>query len=326
MRVLFLENHPMWIHGLPNGFRDLGHQVMISGSLTKDKIPRLISSFRPQLIVTLGWTLEHKPEKRAWIRSAVKRSGIPHVFWATEDPTHTNTFTLPYIRSVMPDFVFTICKSRVPEYRRMGIPADYLDFGYHPRVHRSVRTQPRYNKNIVLVANAYPHILAKYPNHYRLTSLRQLIAPLVQNNIRIDFWGNHWERMKPFLGVEIPRQWIHGHVPYTEANKIYSSAKIVLGLQNHRTQVTQRTYEILGSGGLLLTNDTSEIRRLFTPGKHLLVSNSPLQTVRMVRHYLNQPVKREQIRTAARRAVAQHSYKQRARRMIEILRNNNLLK
>jgi len=30
MRILFLESHPMWIHGLPNGFRDLGHEVMVS--------------------------------------------------------------------------------------------------------------------------------------------------------------------------------------------------------------------------------------------------------------------------------------------------------
>lgn len=316
----------MWIHGLPNGFRDLGHQVMISGPLTREKIPRLISSFRPHLIVTLGWTQEHKPANRPWIRNSVRRSGIPHIFWATEDPTHTKTFTLPYIRSVKPDFVFTICRSRIMEYRKMGIAAAYLDFGYHPKVHHTVRTQPAYRKNIVVVANAYPNILEKYPNHYRLHSLRQLIAPLVKNNIRIDFWGNHWERMKPFLGVKIPREWIHGHLPYTEANKIYSSAKIVIGLQNHRTQLTQRTYEILASGGLLLTNDTPEIRRLFTPGQHLLVSNSPSQTVRIVRHYLNHPVQRQQIRTAGKRAVARHSYKQRARRMIEILRKKNLLK
>lgn len=30
MRVLFLESHPMWIHGLPNGFRDAGHKVKVS--------------------------------------------------------------------------------------------------------------------------------------------------------------------------------------------------------------------------------------------------------------------------------------------------------
>jgi spore maturation protein CgeB len=37
MRVLFLENHPMWIHGLPNGFKHAGHEVLISGHLTEKK-------------------------------------------------------------------------------------------------------------------------------------------------------------------------------------------------------------------------------------------------------------------------------------------------
>ncbi|MCY8281393.1 hypothetical protein, partial [Bacillus inaquosorum] len=30
MKILFLESHPMWLYGLPNGFRETGHTVMIS--------------------------------------------------------------------------------------------------------------------------------------------------------------------------------------------------------------------------------------------------------------------------------------------------------
>ena len=81
--------------------------------------------------------------------------------------------------------------------------------------------------------------------------------------------GRYWDEMDHIIGRKIPDEWIHGYLPYTEANKVYSSADIVLGVQNHLTQVTQRTYEVLGSGGILLTNDTPEIRRLFQPGKIL---------------------------------------------------------
>ena len=34
MRILFLESDPMWIYGLPYGFCDVGHSVMVSGPLT----------------------------------------------------------------------------------------------------------------------------------------------------------------------------------------------------------------------------------------------------------------------------------------------------
>ncbi|MEW9701665.1 glycosyltransferase [Paenibacillus sp. SI8] len=325
MKILFLENHPMWIHGLPNGFRDAGHQVKISGRLTPQKIPRLIASFRPDLIITLGWTREHQPKKRKWIRKYVKQSGIPHVYWATEDPTHTQTFTLPYIRQVKPDFIFTICQRRVGEYQKMGFKAAHLDFGYHPRVHHPVPVNAKYRADVAIVANAYPHILAKYTRHHRIKSLHQLISPLVKNKIPIALWGRQWSQMKRLLGAPIPRKWIRGYLHYTKANQVYSSAQIILGLQNQLTQVTQRTYEILGSGGFLITSDTPEIRRLFKPGKHLITSKSPHDTLRLVRYYLNHPQKMRQIRTAGKKAAAAHSYKQRALYMIRSLTNQGIL-
>lgn len=55
--------------------------------------------------------------------------------------------------------------------------------------------------------------------------------------------------MSKYIGREIPPNWIHGYLDYTEAYKVYSSAKVVIGLQNCESQLTQRTYEILGSGG-----------------------------------------------------------------------------
>jgi len=325
MRILFLENHPMWIHGLPNGFRDAGHEVKISGPLLKRNIPKILATFRPHLIITLGWTEEHSPPQQQIIRKYVSKSRIPHVYWATEDPTHTKSFTLPYIRYVKPDFVFTISPKRAKQYKKIGFPSAYLDFGYHSKVHRPVKPLKKYKRDIAIVANAYPRNLTKYPYHYRIQSLRNLIRPLIKTNIRVDFWGKEWEKMKPILGVKIPKKWIHGYLPYTEANKVYSSAKIVIGLQNRLTQVTQRTYEILGSGGFLLTNDTPEIRRLFKNKKHLVVSKSAKKTLDLVRYYLKHSKERKRIRRNGLKAVTRHSYKRRAMQMIRVLKKYHIL-
>jgi spore maturation protein CgeB len=285
----------------------------------------MLSEFKPNLIVTMGWTSEHILKKQNWIRKHVKPSGIPHIYWATEDPTHTESFTLPFIQTVQPDFIFTICTSRVKYYRHLAFKSAHMDFGYEPKVHYNTKSNYLNPISTAVVANAYPHVLKLYPEHYRYQSLKMLICPLLNKKIRIDFWGRDWNKMKSTLGYDIPSQWIHGYIPYLEANKIYSSADIVIGLQNHTTQLTQRTYEILGSGGFLLTCDTPEIRRLFKPGQDLVVSSCPEETLKLIEYYLNNPEERKRIIRNGKIAVEKHSYKHRAEYMIEILKKHNIL-
>lgn len=323
MRVLFFESHPVWINGLPNGFRDLGHEVMVSGPLTATNIPAMITTFKPHIIVMMGWTKEHLPSKLALVSQNAKSAGIPVVYWATEDPTHTSSFTMLVIGTLHPDFIFTICPSRVDYYKKFGLKSAHLDFGYHPSEHYRTDICECYRCGIAVVANAYPHVLSAHPNHPRITSLKNLIKPLVDQGIRVDFWGDNWDGIGHLIG-NVPPEWLHGYVSHTETNKIYSSADIVLGLQNVPTQLTKRTYEILGSGGFLLTADTPEIRRLFEPGKDLVVSSSPEETLELVRYYADHPEEREEIRKHAAATAAVHSYRYRAQQMIDTLKQSGI--
>lgn len=325
MRVLFLESHPMWVDGLPNGFRDAGHDVLVAGPLTETNIPALISGYRPELIVMLGWTEEHVGVKRKWVRKHVTTSGIPFIYWATEDPIHARVLTIPFITQVRPHFVFTVSKEMVPCYENMGFPAAHLDFGFHPYVHRREEKLSGYACRIAVVANAYPGVIKIYPRFYRLQSLRTLVSPLLKAGLRVDFWGSRWAEMADILGFELPKQYLHGYLPYTEAYKVYNSADIVLGLQNTTSQVTMRTYEILGSGGFLLTSDTPAVSELFAPGRHLVVAQTPDETLAKVRYYLDHPDERERISRQGQAAVACHSYKQRAEAIVSTLRQRNIL-
>ncbi|EJR62462.1 hypothetical protein IIO_02393 [Bacillus cereus VD115] len=125
--------------------------------------------------------------------------------------------------------------------------------------------------------------------------------------------------MDHIIGRKIPGEWIYGYLPYTEANKVYSSADIVLGVQNHLIQVTQRTYEVFGSGGSLLTNDTPEIRRFFQSGGDLIVSSSAKETIDLVKYYLNNPKERMKIKEARMKNVKRYSYEQRAKYIIKTI-------
>ena len=279
----------------------------------------MISNFQPDLIFTMGHTSEHTEAKQKIIREYVTCTNIPIVYWATEDPGYTLTFSLPLIQTIEPDFIFTICPSRVDFYRDQHIPSAHLDFGYHSRVHSPSIVNEKYKVPIAMVANGYPMLYAVRPDHYRFKALRSLLSPFLEENTRIDFWGRYWDQMDHILGKKIPNEWIHGFLPYIEANQVYSSADIVLGVQNHDTQLTQRTYEVLGSGGLLLTNDTSEIRRLFSPGQDLIVSNSSEETIELVKYYLHHPEERKQVQKSGMETVKKYSYEQRANYIIETL-------
>lgn len=325
MRVLFLEKNPVWLNGLPYGFRDAGHEIAASGPLTKHYLPRVIEKFGPDLIFTVGWGTEHTKIKQDWIRHYVKSLGVPHAYWATEDPHFTRQFTLPLLMRMQPDFVFTLSVDMVNLYRELGLKAAHLDFGFHPAVHRLIEPQENYRASLAVVANAYPDVLEEYPGHYRYQSLQDLIVPLLDGGHRIDFWGRGWEDMGSLLGREIPREWLHGYLTYPEAYKVYNSTEIILGLQNYADQATQRTYEVLGSGGFLLTSDTPAVRRLFEPGLDLVVSSSPRETLDLVNYYLQNSDEREQIRVCGRAAVEKYSYTHRAEYIIKILREEGVL-
>ncbi|NLL77875.1 MAG: glycosyltransferase [Clostridiales bacterium] len=325
MKILFLENHPMLINGLPNGFRDAGCEVKISGPLTEGNVPMIIEEFNPDLLFMLGWTNETTTAKAKWIHFYSKATNIPLVYWATEDPTHTYNFTLPLIKELKPDFVFTICRGRVMYYQLLGYKSAHMDFGYYPGVHYRTAPNDEYKCDIAVVANAYPNVLKLYPHHYRITSLKNLVEPLVTAGIRIDFWGRQWAELGNMLDIDIPSSWIHNYLEYTLANQVYSSASIVLGLQNQLHQVTQRTYEIMGSGGFLLTSDTPEINRLFTPGTDLITSSSPDQTLELVKHYLEAADERNEISKQGQIAVEPHSYTNRALEALRILSEQKII-
>nr|WP_302055911.1 glycosyltransferase [Paenibacillus sp. A3M_27_13] len=323
---MFLERGKLWSYGLPDGLRDLGHQVKASGPVEQGRLIRLLTSFKPDLLVSVGWGPDHTKAKQRMVRTTATQHQIPLVYWSTEDPNFTNVFTLPLLRWMKPDHTFTISEKTAKRFRKLGYSADYLDYAFHPKVHFRAKIKPKYRTDIAVVANAYPDVLRKYPKLYRRQSLRILVRPLLKHGYRIDFYGRNWSRMKPFLGRSIPKGSMKGYISYKKANQVFSSAKIVLGLQNYTDMLTQRTFETLGSEGFFLTSDTPAVRALLKPGRDVVVSSSPAQTLEKVRYYLKHEKEREQIRRSGRRAIAKQNYTERAKFMLSVLRKKGLLK
>ncbi|WP_337031598.1 CgeB family protein [Paenibacillus illinoisensis] len=323
-RILFLETHPMWIYGLPKGFEKLGHKVKICA--TDQHAARTIRRFKPDLIFIMGWTPSNStPEKQRLIAQLVQKSKAPLIYWSTEDPGYTDVFSLPLIRRTRPAFVFSIHRPTVQRFKKQAIPAAHLDFGCDPDTHRRLKRTKKYRGNAALVANGYSKLYREKPKHYRFKSVRRLVNPFLAKGLKVDIYGRDWNKMKKFFKTSVPVKQIHGYLPYKEAVKVYNSVDFVIGPQNAEDRLTQRTYEILASGGLLITDDTPEVRRWFRPGKDLLVSSSERETRNLIAKYFRSPQKREQIKGNAVKAAAQYSYKKRAAYILGVLTRKGII-
>ncbi|MBX4146802.1 CgeB family protein [Paenibacillus sp. Dod16] len=326
MRILFLESHPMWIYGLPNGFRDLGHRVECVSPRKREAAEELIRKFRPQIIMVIGWTPDNSTqEKQLQIRKLIRNTGIPVIYWATEDPGYTFDFSLPLIRRVKPNFIFTICRPRINLYKRLGYRSAKLDFGYHPSVHAKGKPVNKYRSEIALIANAYPKLYREQPDHLRFQWMKDCINTVLENKWDLNIYGRHWNQMKGIFSRPIPKSAIHGYLPYEEAHKVYNSTDIMIGLQNKRNQLTQRTYEILGSGGFMLTSDTPAIKRYFTPGKDLVTAGSKEEMQRVIKYYLNHPAERKAIQLQGQTTIRKHMYKFRAKEILQVLKREGII-
>jgi spore maturation protein CgeB len=109
---------------------------------------------------------------------------------------------------------------------------------------------------------------------------------------------------------------------YLDTNDVYSSAKIVLGFQNTESELTSRTFEVLAARGFLLAPCTPAIKETFIPGKHLVCSHSPEETIELMDYFLNHEEERKKIALAGQMEVyLNHTYRHRAAEIVKIVRN-----
>lgn len=316
-RVLFFSHESKYTLGLPQGFRELNCPVFVLRHLSRSSIKEAVDQFRPDLMITTGWACSR--QKHEHIDELVKRAAkykVKHVYWATEDPRWIEECSFKCIEIYKPDAVMTIHSDSVNKYRELGLPAGHLDFGCNPEFNKSEPHSRKYAYDVALVGNG-----GKAWKSYRKDSVQLLLKPLVEKGYNVSIWGIRWNNFnEELMGFKIPKHMIKGELPYEETNKVYNSAKIILGLQNDQTMLTSRTFEVLGSGGFLLTVPTQSVNNLFTNNFHLTCSSSPVDTVRIVDYFLKNEAERHEIaRNGQLEVYSKHTYKERAGQILKFM-------
>ena len=318
MKVLFIDDTPCWIHSLPWGLENLGHQVVILTEIREDSLTRTLKNFRPDLVLTVGWGNLHGKDKLKTLAKVFKAHGVFHAYWTVEDIDNIETWSVPYVKRTEPDLVFTINGSCLHRYEEMGIPAAFLDFGCNPVIHNKVQVVKKYTADVAMVANTWEFWI-----NYRAVSMNILLRPLLDSGYNLGVWGKGWRDIPAEVDLQVSEKFLRGPVDWEETAKVYNSAKIVLAPQNEfrfTTQVAMRTFEIMGSQGFMVSPRTGALEKMFTNGKHLIMVDTLEQTLEVIKYYLRHPVERELIAKEGQAEVYRnHTYLHRARQVVEVV-------
>ena len=124
---------------------------------------------------------------------------------------------------------------------------------------------------------------------------------------------------------DIGRARLVGNVPINVFAQAISAARINLNVTRraHATvyaSSTSRPFELAMSGATIVSNPHEGIERWLEPGRELLVVSTADEAVDAYRDLLDDPTRAEEMGRAAReRALDEHTYLHRARRVLELL-------
>lgn len=311
MRILFTNDAPLIKYGIAKGFEKMGSIVKIyplwkiDHNLQEKKFSEVLEEFKPDIVFAEGDSGFHQPS----FFNVIEKLKVNLFYWAIEDPVHMNWISMPYAKRSK--FVFTTAVECVEKYRKEGISADTLLFACEPDFHQMIAPVEEYKHDIVFVGSNYD---------IRYDAARAMVLPLIENDYDIKIWGLWWQ--DPSRPVIVPDKYYGGLLSYEDLTKVYSSAKIVLGLHcdgSSKTQTSMRTYEVMGSGAFYLTQYTQAHEHLFQFKKHLVWSKSAKETLQLVDYYLNHEEERRRIAIEGQKLIyTNHTYQQRAEQVLKI--------
>ena len=327
MKVL-LWGHKMFTIDFLWGFEQAGCYALINGADTAEQMQATLEEHEPDLLMTMGAPLELKRSALEYVGKRPK-SSMKYIHWDTDGISSTyyrsisgDGIEMDVIYLSKPDLVLTMCPEMLEYLKKKNIPCEMMYYAYSPVSHRPLLGSYNGLHQINLVGTSYVDLYKYRPNHYRYASLKILLKPLLEKGYDVHIYGDDGYRplVKTLLDIDAPESSFHRYLPYEITCAVYNSSFINLVTQNHDQTITKRTFEILGSGAFALSSDNAAVKKLFVPGRDLVVSSSPEQTLELVDHYLNNPDELRKVRENAPISVQNHTYKQRAEYVLELVK------
>lgn len=161
------------------------------------------------------------------------------------------------------------------------------------------------------------YLYAQYVINRKLTGLERLaLLEAAAAQFPLDLFT-------PNSGFSVPGLSNHGTVdPYTEAPLVFYQSRINLNisLRSIKSGIPLRAFEIMGSGGFLLSNYQEDFLEDFTPGVDFDYYESKEDLLQKIHYYLTHEEERAAIAKNGHDKVAQaHTYRDRVKEMLSAL-------
>ncbi len=325
MKILFINfNKAAGLQFMAEGFRKLGHPTdKIVLGVNKETFPEFISSlnarvekFKPDIIFSYGYWLFPEFDLcqfAAAINHLRETKGIRHIYWNMDDPPGFEQLSLPIIKTGCCDLALTTAEELILKYEQYGCSAALLMFGCWPSIHRRVLPLAQYKHDLVLIANNYN--TKNGPKNFRLRGVEDILKPVVENGCDIKVWGYWWGEKDTYYPLR--EDICGGFLMPGKEPQVYASTKIALGFQsvdNSRTMISCRVFEVLGCGAFHLTQYSPALETYFKNKVHLVWSESAAETEELVQYYLTHEREREKIALQGQAYVYRyHTFVDRAR-------------
>jgi spore maturation protein CgeB len=238
---------------------------------------------------------------------------IKLISWCGDNMTkwHNKSFYFHYGVNYY-DMVFTV---DIPDYKNIENfckrPAFYFDKRADHFTHKPLNRERVIFKYNVLFIGSY--------EKERFNTLDFL----AQNGIKIDIFGNMWDRCKDNIHQNLTVH--YKELVGREYVQAISDAKITLGFLrkiNNDTQ-TSRTFEIPACGGFMLMERTQEHIRLFKEAEEAEFFGNHNELLKKINYYLHNNEQRELVADNGRKRIERSGYyfRDMSKEMIEIIKN-----
>ncbi|MEM0133935.1 MAG: glycosyltransferase [Thermoplasmatales archaeon] len=253
--------------------------------------------YNPDLVLSIkGETLSPKT-----IDSIKDGLGIPVALWYPDDPRFFSSlvkYTAPHY-----DHVFTCSANAIGLYKDLGVQSVHrLPFGCDPYIHNLDSNNLREKRKRTLFIGSFS--IARF----------RFIKNLINKGVPIDVMGPNWNTLlisnsKGKFGLD-----------YVRTIQDYS---VVLNVhQNPGYGPNMRTFEVTGSGGLLLSDNAEDIGSFFSIGTDILVYQSTQEAEDSIKSVLSGEIDVEKMsKRAYEKCHEYHTYDVRIREILKLCRN-----
>lgn len=254
-------------------------------------------------------------------RSYCTRNGIRMAMWANDS---CSRFKWIADAARFYDVVYSYELNDLEVLSQSGT-AHLLPMAYDP-----ARYSPIDNGTVENVDVSFVGTIKSYYGR-RTEMLRQLSTGL--KRARLEIWSNATPFYSPLRYQDVLIRIAGGNstvrrsnATHEQINELYNRTRICLnihGSTEHKA-LNPRSFEILGSGGFLLTDNPFRALKDFEEGRDYVVYNGPDDLVQKARKYLQDEEARKRIKESGHRiARKSHTYAARAAEILKGLRQES---